>query len=82
MIDVETARPEQWLTSSRQRRDLKPDRTARPAERRQYDSPPIFRSMRCTCQRCGAHTITNVGFTVAGNCSNCGSYELLPLEAA
>ena len=40
-------------------------------------SPP--RAMRCACQACGAHTIATVGYKVAGNCPNCGSYELSPV---
>lgn len=40
---------------------------------------PRARAVRCACARCGAHTITTVGFVVAGNCSNCGSYELVPV---
>ena len=47
-----------------------------------YNRPRPFRRTRCACQRCGSHTITNVGFAIAGNCSTCGSYELDPLEPA
>jgi hypothetical protein len=47
-----------------------------------YDRPRPFRSTRCICQRCGSHTITNVGFAIAGNSSTCGSYELEALEPA
>jgi len=36
--------------------------------------------MRCACRRCGAHTITDVGFVIGGPCSLCGSYELRPVE--
>lgn len=35
---------------------------------------------RCRCERCGAHTMTIVGqMIVEGNCSTCGSFELVPL---
>lgn len=47
-----------------------------------YDRARPFGRMRCACERCGSHTITNVGFAIAGNCSLCGSYELRPLEPA
>jgi hypothetical protein len=42
---------------------------------------PRARAVRCACARCGAHTVTTVGFVVAGNCSNCGSYELVPVRS-
>jgi hypothetical protein len=51
-----------------------------PRSPRSYADSPTFRRMRCACQRCGAHTVTNVGFVLAGNCSNCKSYELIPIE--
>ena len=44
--------------------------------------PPEWQRMRCACRRCGVHTVTNVGYTVAGHCPNCGSYELIPISAA
>ena len=40
------------------------------------------RPMRCACGYCGAHTITTVGYAIGGNCSNCGSYDLVPLAPA
>jgi hypothetical protein len=57
------------------------DRLREPA-RPDLDTPPPLRRMRCECRRCGAHTITNVGYVVAGNCSNCHSYQLVPIEPA
>ncbi len=39
---------------------------------------PLHRA-RCACRRCGVHTITDVGYKVAGNCHNCGSFELVPI---
>jgi hypothetical protein len=44
--------------------------------------PPVWQRMRCACRHCGVHTVTNVGYTVAGHCPNCGSYELTPISAA
>lgn len=49
---------------------------------RDVESPPKLVRTRCACQRCGAHTITKMGFVVAGNCSVCGSYMLTPLGPA
>jgi hypothetical protein len=42
--------------------------------------PPRLHRARCECRRCGAHTITYVGYKIAGGCSNCGSYELVAIE--
>ena len=45
--------------------------------------PPFpLRRVRCECRHCGVHTVTDVGFRVAGNCCNCGSFELVPVEEA
>ena len=44
--------------------------------------PPVWQRMRCECRRCGVHVVTNVGYTVAGECANCGSYELSPISPA
>lgn len=41
--------------------------------------PPGMESVRCACRRCGAHVIATRGFVLAGNCDNCGSYDLVPL---
>jgi hypothetical protein len=37
-------------------------------------------SVRCACRLCGAHVTTTRGFVLAGNCDNCGSYELVPVD--
>lgn len=38
---------------------------------------------RCVCHGCGAHVMTRVGrVVVEGTCGNCGSFDLVPLEAA
>lgn len=63
----------------------RPDRESRSASSREaepgaYGRAPRFRRMRCACRRCGAHTITDVGFVVAGSCPNCRSYELQPFD--
>jgi hypothetical protein len=55
---------------------------AAPEDACPYDRPRPFRRARCACRQCGSHTITNVGFAIAGSCSTCGSYELEPLEPA
>ena len=35
---------------------------------------------RCSCVGCGAQTVTSVGMVVvAGSCSVCGSWELVPM---
>jgi hypothetical protein len=44
---------------------------------------PSLRMMRCSCRDCGAHTMAHVGLVLTGgNCSNCGSYELVAIEPA
>lgn len=42
-------------------------------------SPRALHRARCSCQCCGAHTYTNVGYTIGGNCPNCGSFDLVPI---
>ena len=39
-----------------------------------------LRPVRCACRVCGAHTIVDMCFSVGGNCQNCGSYDLEPVE--
>jgi hypothetical protein len=38
-----------------------------------------LRPVRCECRVCGAHTITDMCYSVGGNCQNCGSYDLVPV---
>ena len=38
-----------------------------------------LRPVRCECRVCGAHTIVDMCFSLAGNCQNCGSYDLEPV---
>jgi response regulator RpfG family c-di-GMP phosphodiesterase len=40
---------------------------------------PVFHQARCECLSCGAHTVSNVGYKVAGQCPNCKSFELAEL---
>ena len=45
------------------------------------ESKPGVISRRCGCTRCGVHVFRPVGqATVAGRCSNCGSWELVPFS--
>lgn len=43
-------------------------------------APP--RQVRVSCSNCGCHVFVQAGFRIAGQCLNCGSYELdsLPEE--
>jgi hypothetical protein len=34
---------------------------------------------RCCCLQCGSHVVAQGGFQPAGQCANCGSYDLGPL---
>jgi hypothetical protein len=38
--------------------------------------------VRCACAICGTHTNALKSFRIAGSCSNCGSFELVPVEGA
>jgi hypothetical protein len=38
--------------------------------------------VRCACTVCGTHTNALKSFRVVGSCSNCGSFELVPIEGA
>ena len=38
--------------------------------------------VRCECVGCGAHIVAQTGYRLAGQCGNCGSYELRTLDAA
>jgi hypothetical protein len=67
------------------RGDAARDWSARPSivGRSVHPVPPFpMRRVRCECRRCGVHTVTDVGFRVAGSCCNCGSFELVPVEEA
>lgn len=35
---------------------------------------------RCRCLRCGCHVIAQGGYRPGGQCTNCGSYELGPIN--
>jgi hypothetical protein len=35
---------------------------------------------RCCCLHCGSHVMAQGGFLPAGQCANCGSYHLGPLD--
>jgi response regulator RpfG family c-di-GMP phosphodiesterase len=39
-----------------------------------------FHQARCECRNCGAHTTSNVGYKIAGQCPNCQSFELSELR--
>ena len=39
-------------------------------------------TVRCECGGCGAHIVVQTGYRLAGQCGNCGSYELRTLDAA
>ncbi|MGH3601203.1 MAG: HD-GYP domain-containing protein [Pseudonocardiaceae bacterium] len=43
---------------------------------RSTGEPAPFHEARCECLNCGAHTTSNVGYKVAGQCPNCKSFEL------
>ncbi len=45
-------------------------------------SRPAPRLVRCACAACGTHSNAVLTFRVTGSCSNCGSFELLPIEGA
>jgi Zn finger protein HypA/HybF involved in hydrogenase expression len=51
------------------------EHTAQPDPR-----PHAFHRARCECRGCGAHTMADVGYKVAGQCPNCGSYDLAEVE--
>lgn len=62
-----------------------PDRPSRRSDdplpaRSEAPAPGRLHRARCACGRCGAHTFTNVGFTVGGSCPNCGSFDLVPVD--
>jgi hypothetical protein len=38
--------------------------------------------VRCACSVCGTHTNALKSFRIAGSCTNCGSFELVPVEGA
>jgi Zn finger protein HypA/HybF involved in hydrogenase expression len=38
--------------------------------------------VRCACTICGSHTNAVKAYRLTGNCPNCGSYELSPIEGA
>ena len=42
---------------------------------------PAAGTLRCRCASCGAHVTAQSGYRIAGQCQNCGSYELMPLDA-
>jgi HD domain/GAF domain len=42
---------------------------------------PAFHEARCECLSCGAHTTSNVGYKVAGQCPNCKSFELAEIKS-
>lgn len=39
-------------------------------------------SLRMACARCGSHVFVQAALRPAGQCRNCGSYELAPLDGA
>jgi hypothetical protein len=58
------------------------DRVALTIHRTGISAPaPLPREVRCICGRCGCHAIALAArATLGGNCGNCGSYELAPLD--
>jgi len=38
--------------------------------------------VRCACQHCGAHVMAHVSWRVAGQCMNCGSFDLAMLAGS
>jgi len=49
-------------------------------------SQPVVRPtpqlVRCACVECGTHTNAVQTFRLTGSCSNCGSFELVPIDGA
>lgn len=45
-------------------------------------SRPTPQLVRCACVACGTHTNAVRTFRITGSCSNCGSFELEPIEGA
>jgi len=41
--------------------------------------PRVVEDVRCACRDCGAHLMGWRGYTLSGNCGNCGSYDVQPL---
>jgi hypothetical protein len=51
------------------------------------DSPPDggagrrkTREVRCQCRVCGSHAFAVLGVSLSGQCGNCKSFDLTPLE--
>lgn len=43
---------------------------------------PTPQLVRCACVQCGTHTNAVRTFRLTGSCSNCGSFELVPIDGA
>jgi hypothetical protein len=43
---------------------------------------PAPQLIRCACVVCGTHTNAVQTFRLTGSCSNCGSFELVPIDGA
>jgi hypothetical protein len=43
---------------------------------------PAPQLVRCACAECGTHTNAVQTFRLIGSCSNCGSFELVPIDGA
>ena len=43
---------------------------------------PTPQLVRCACVECGTHTNAVQTFRLTGSCSNCGSFDLVPIDGA
>lgn len=43
---------------------------------------PSAQLVRCACEACGTHTNAVQTFRLTGSCSNCGSFDLVPIDGA
>ena len=43
---------------------------------------PTPQLVRCACVECGTHTNAVLTFRLTGSCSNCGSFDLVPIDGA
>jgi hypothetical protein len=43
---------------------------------------PTPQLVRCACVQCGTHTNAVRTFRLTGSCSNCGSFDLVPIDGA
>jgi ribosomal protein S27E len=43
---------------------------------------PAPGTMRCRCAACGSHVTVHSAYRIAGQCGNCGSYEMQPMDEA